>query len=556
MIATSGLTLSFGQRVLFADVTLKFLPGNCYGLIGANGAGKSTFLKILAGDIEPDHGEVNILPGQRLAVLRQNQFEFDEVEVLRTVIMGNKPLFQLMSEKDALYAKPDFSDDDGIRASELEARFAEMGGWDAEAQAAQMLSALGVPESAHALKMKELEAGLKVRVLLAQALFGDPEILLLDEPTNNLDLASIAWLEEFLCEFKNTVIVVSHDRHFLDKVCTHIADIDFSKITLYTGNYTFWYKASQLVLQQKYDRNKKAEDKAKELRTFIERFSANASKSRQATSRKKLLAKLNVEEIKPSSRKYPHVVFTEEREAGRDLLQTIGLKGVEEGRTLFQHLDLTVIKGEKVAFVGKDGAPASLLFRILMGEEKPAAGEVRWGVTTSKAFFPKDNAKFFASDLNLIDWMRQWARTDAERDEEYVRGFLGRMLFSGEEAQKRCRVLSGGEKVRCMLARMMMQRANVLIMDEPTNHLDLESITALNEGLIQFKGTLLFTSQDREFVNTLATRIVEITPESVFDRVMTYDEFLEERLAAQARGGAGGRAAADAKGRGADSALR
>jgi ATPase subunit of ABC transporter with duplicated ATPase domains len=527
MLATTGVTLAYGQRVLFKDVTLKFLPGNCYGLIGANGAGKSTFLKILSGDIEADSGEVTIGSGQRIATLKQNHFAFDDVEVLQTVLMGNKPLFDIIKEKEVLYAKGDFSEEDGMRASELETRFAEMSGWDAEAQAAEMLGALGVGTELHGLKMRELETGLKVRVLLAQALFGNPDILLLDEPTNGLDIQSMMWLEEFLCEFQNTVVVVSHDRHFLDKVCTHIADIDFSQVTLYTGNYTFWHQASQLALKQRRDQNRKTEDKMAELKSFIERFSANASKSRQATSRKKLLGKLSVEEIKPSTRKYPHVYFQEEREAGKDLLQVTGLAAESDGKTLFKNFNLTVMKGEKIAFVGKDGAPATALFQILMDEKTPKAGEFRWGITTSRAFFPKDNAKFFGGDMNLIAWLRQWARTDAERDEEFVRGFLGRMLFSGEEVGKKSSVLSGGEKVRCMLARMMMQRANVLILDEPTNHLDLESITALNEGLMQFKGTVLFTSQDREFVNTVATRIIELTPKGMMDKVMSYDEYLE-----------------------------
>lgn len=527
MISTEGISLAYGLRSLFQDVSIKFSPGNCYGLIGANGTGKSTFLKILSGEIPADHGTVNITPGQRLAVLKQNQFEFDEVEVLTTVIMGNKPLYAIIAEKDALYAKPDFSEQDGMRASELESAFAEMNGWDAEAQAGNMLSALGVKESLHRLKMKELEAGDKVRVLLAQALFGDPDILLLDEPTNNLDVQSIMWLEEFLCEFKNTVVVVSHDRHFLDKVCTHMADIDFGKITLYTGNYTFWYQASQLALKQRQDKNKKTEDKMKELKEFIARFSANASKSSQATSRKKLLGKLNIEEIKPSSRKYPHIYFQEEREAGKDLLELQGLTGVQDGRTLFKGLSLHVTKGEKVAFVGKDGAPATLLFQILAGEVEPAAGTYRWGVTTNRAYFPKDNSKYFNTDLNLINWLRQFATKDSEREEEFVRGFLGKVLFSGEEVGKKARVLSGGEKVRCMLARMMMMRPNVLVLDEPTNHLDLESITALNNGLIDYKGTILFTSQDREFVNTVATRIIEVTPKGHFDKVVTYDEYLE-----------------------------
>jgi len=527
MLTTNGVTLAYGQRVLFSDVSLKFQPGNCYGLIGANGAGKSTFVKILSGEITPDSGDVTVGSGQRIAVLKQNQFEFDDVEVLKTVIMGNRQLFDIMIEKEALYAKADFSDEDGMRASELEGRFAELNGWDAESQAGEMLGALGVADAQQHMLMRELEAGVKVRVLLAQALFGNPDILLLDEPTNNLDLPSIMWLEEFLCDFKNTVIVVSHDRHFLDKVCTHVADIDFAKITLYTGNYTFWYQASQLALKQKYDKNKKSEDKIKELKSFIERFSANASKSRQATSRKKMLGKLNVEEIKPSSRKYRHIVFTEEREAGKDLLQANSLKGESDGKVYFKHLDLTITKGEKIAFVGRDSLPATLLFQILVGEKSVASGDFRWGVTTSRGYFPKDNYIFFKENLTLINWLRQWAKNDAERDEEYVRGFLGRMLFSGEEASKSAQVLSGGEKVRCMLARMMMQRANVLILDEPTNHLDLESITALNDGLIAYKGTLLFTSQDREFVNTVATRIIEVTPKGLLDKAMTYDEYLE-----------------------------
>ena len=414
MISTSAVTLSYGQRVLFKDVSIKFVPGNCYGLIGANGAGKSTFLKILSGEVEADFGEVSVTPGQRIAVLKQNQYEFDELDVVKTVLMGNRQLVEVMEKKDALYAKPDFSEADGILASELETKFADLGGWDAESQAAEMLGSLGVAGELHGLKMKELEAGIKVRVLLAQALFGNPDILLLDEPTNNLDITSIMWLEEFLCEFKNTVIVVSHDRHFLDKVCTHMADIDFGQITLYAGNYTFWYQASQLVLQQRRDQNKKTEDKVKDLKAFIERFSANASKSRQATSRKKTLDKLNISEIKPSNRKYPHLHFREEREAGRDLLDLKGLTLKEEGKLLFKNLELNITKGEKVAFVGKDGAPASGLFKALMGQRAVDSGEIRWGVTTSRAFFPKENKEFFSEPLSLIDWLRQYAKTDAD----------------------------------------------------------------------------------------------------------------------------------------------
>lgn len=527
MISTQSLTLGYGQRFLFKDVTVKFIPGNCYGLIGANGAGKSTFLKILSGEIQPDHGTVSIQPGQRIAVLKQNQFEFDDIEVLKTVVMGNKFIYDIIQEKEALYAKPDFSEEDGIRASELESRFAELNGWDVEAQAAEMLHGLGVGDQLLQMKMRELEPGLKFRVLLAQALFGSPDILLLDEPTNNLDLQAIMWLEEFLCEFTNTVIVVSHDRHFLDKVCTHVADIDFGKLSLYTGNYSFWYQASQLALKQQKDQNKKAEDRIKELKTFIERFSANASKSKQATSRKKQLDKLSVEDIKPSTRRYPHVHFTEEREAGKDLLSVSGLKAEVDGRLLFKNLDLVINKGEKVAFVGRDTSQATALFQILAGERKQTAGEFRWGITTHRAYFPKENAAWFAEPLTLIDWLRQYVTKESERDEEYIRGFLGRMLFSGEEATKKSNVLSGGEKVRCMLARMMMARPNVVVMDEPTNHLDLESITSVNNGLINYGGTILFTSQDREFVNSIATRIIEITPNGLLDKVTTYDDYLE-----------------------------
>lgn len=535
MISTSGVTLGYGQRILFKDVNVKFLPGNCYGLIGANGAGKSTFLKILSGEIAPDFGDVAVQPGQRVAVLNQNQFEFDDIDVLKTVIMGNKFLYDIIREKDELYAKPDFSEADGIRASELEARFAELNGWDAEAQAAEMLHGLGVGDDLLTKKMRDLEAGQKVRVLLAQALYGNPDILLLDEPTNNLDVQSIMWLEEFLIEFKNTVVVVSHDRHFLDKVCTHIADIDFGKVQLYTGNYTFWYQASQLALKQQKDQNKKAEDRIKELKSFIERFSANASKSRQATSRKKQLEKLSVDEIKPSNRRYPHIHFVEEREAGKDLVQCKNLTGELDGRVLFKNLDLTINRGEKVAFVGKDGTPATLLFQILTGDRLPTTGEFRWGITTHRSYFPKDNAGWFDEPLTLLDWLRQYVSKESERDEEYVRGFLGRMLFSGEEATKKANVLSGGEKVRLMMARMMMARPNVLILDEPTNHLDLESITAVNNGLMNYPGTILFTSQDREFVNSVATRIIELTPKGWMDQVISYDDYLESPTIAAER---------------------
>ena len=526
MLSTDNVTLSFGSRVLFQDVSIKFVPGNCYGLIGANGAGKSTFLKILSGEIEADQGEVAIMPGARLAKLNQDQFAFDEYEVLETVLMGNKALFDVKTEKDALYAKADFTDEDGIRASELEAIFAGMEGWNAESDAGEMLESLGIRTELHTAKMSDLEAGIKVRVLLAQALFGNPDVLLLDEPTNNLDMKSIAWLEEFLADFKNTVIVVSHDRHFLDKVCTHMADIDYGKIQIYTGNYSFWYQSSQMVRKQVQDRNKKAEDRAKELKEFIARFSANAAKSKQATSRKKLLDKLNVEEIKPSNRKYPHIHFPIAREAGKDLLRIENLSYAEDGKEYFNHLSLDVLKGDKVAFVGRDGKAASMLFEILVGERQPTTGEFRWGITTSTAYFPKEHESYFRKDQNLIEWLRQYAMTDDERDEVYLRGFFGKMLFSGQEVFKNTSVLSGGEKVRCLLARMMFLHANVLILNEPTNHLDLESITALNNGLMDFPGTVLFISQDREFVDTIANRIIEVGPNGIVDKSMTYSEYI------------------------------
>lgn len=535
MIITNDVSLSFGQRVLFKNVNVKFMPGNCYGLIGANGAGKSTFLKVLSGQIKPDSGTINIPAGLRLAVLRQNQFEFDEVEVLKSVLMGNRELYDIIEEKERLYAKADFSHEDGERASELEGRFADLNGWDAESQAATMLEQLGVPTELHGRKMKELEAGIKVRTLLAQALFGNPDILLLDEPTNNLDLDTISWLEEFLCEFKNTVVVVSHDRHFLDKIATHIADIDFNEIRVYTGNYSFWYEASQLNLRQRQEKNRKVEERAAELKRFVERFSANASKSRQATSRKKLLDKLNIDEILPSTRKYPHVFFQQEREAGKDLLKVENLAGESDGVQLFRNFNLELVKGERVAFVGRDSLPASLLFEIMAGEKAPTEGKYNWGVTTTVAYFPKEHEGYFRENCNLIEWLRQYATTDAEREEEYLRGFLGKMLFSGQEVLKNTSVLSGGEKVRCMLSRMMMKRANVLVLDEPTNHLDLESITALNKGLADFKGTILLISKDREMIESLATRIVELTPRGYINREMTYNEYLERADIAEER---------------------
>lgn len=525
MISTNGVTLRYGKRALFEDVNIKFTPGNCYGLIGANGAGKSTFLKILAGEIEPNQGEVSMTPGERLAVLKQNHYEYDEYPVLETVIMGHARLYSIMKEKDALYAKADFSEEDGMRAGELEGEFAELNGWDAEPDAAALLIGLGIPRDLHDKKMKELSGNEKVRVLLAQALFGRPNNLLLDEPTNHLDLESIQWLENFLMDYEGTVIVVSHDRHFLNKVCTHIADIDFGKIQMYVGNYDFWYESSQLALQMQRDANKKKEEKIKELQAFIQRFSANASKSKQATSRKKQLDKITLDDIRPSNRKYPFLHFKAEREAGKQLLTVDGLTKSLEGEKVLDNVSFVVNKGDKIAFVGPNSLPKTTFFQIVMGELEADAGEYNWGVTTSQAYFPKDNSKYFDGvDLNLVDWLRQYSN---DQDETFLRGFLGRMLFSGEEALKKASVLSGGEKVRCMLAKMMLNGANVLLFDEPTNHLDLESITALNNGLIDFDGTILFTSHDHQFIQTIANRIIEITPNGIIDRVMTYDEYLE-----------------------------
>lgn len=526
MISTSGVTLQFGKRVLFKDVSIKFTPGNCYGVIGANGAGKSTFLKLLSGDIEPTKGSIDIAPGERMSVLKQDHFAFDEYEVLRTVIMGNQHLVDIMDEKDAIYAKPDFSDEDGIRAGELEAEFAELNGWDAESDAAKLLNGLGIGEEYHYQKMSELDPALKVRVLLAQALFGNPDILLLDEPTNHLDLASINWLEDFLAGFENTVIVVSHDRHFLNQVCTHIADVDFGKIQLYVGNYDFWYHSSQLALQLAKDANKKKEEKIKELQTFIARFAANASKSKQATSRKKLLDKITLDDIKPSSRRYPYIAFTPDREAGDQLLLVEGISKTIDGEKVLNNVSFTVRKGDKIAFTGPNSAGKTALFQILMGEMEPDEGSFKWGVTTTQAYLPNDNTEYFEGcELSLTDWLRQYSK---DPDESFVRGFLGRMLFSGEESLKQASVISGGEKVRCMLSKMMLSGANVLLMDEPTNHLDLESITALNDGLINFKGTLLFVSHDHQFVQTIADRIIELTPEGVFDKLTSYDDFLAD----------------------------
>ena len=531
MIAAHNVSLQYGKRVLFDEVNIKFTEGNCYGVIGANGAGKSTFLKILSGEISPNSGSISIEPGKRMAVLSQDHFKFDEETVLNTVMQGHTKLWQVMQDKDAIYAKPDFSDEDGIKASELEAEFAEMDGWNAEPDAANMLSGLGIDESLHYSLMKDIPGSLKVRVLLAQSLFGNPDILILDEPTNDLDINTISWLENFLMDFKNTVIVVSHDRHFLDSVCTHIADIDFSKITAFTGNYTFWYQSSQLALRQKQSANKKAEEKKKELQEFIARFSANASKSKQATGRKKMLEKLNFEEIKPSTRRYPAIIFNQQREAGDQILHTENL--TKEG--LFKDLSLNVRKGDKIAFVSKNGMAMTALFQILNNEIKADSGEFKYGQTISTSYLPNENEEYFNGDDNLIDWLRQFS--DDEKDEVFIRGFLGKMLFSGEEVFKKSNVLSGGEKVRCMVSKMMLAEANLLMLDEPTNHLDLESITAFNNSLIDFKGTVLFTSHDHEFVNTVANRIVELTPNGCIDKEMTYDEYLaSEKVSAQKEG--------------------
>ncbi len=528
MISVNNLSLQFGKRVLFDEVNVKFVNGNCYGVIGANGAGKSTFLKILTGDQDPTTGRVELEPGKRLAVLKQNHFEFDKFPVLQTVIMGHKRLYEIMNEKDALYAKPDFSDEDGMRTAELEGEFADLEGWNAETDAATLLSNLGIDEAKHYMLMEDLSSDLKVRVLLAQALFGNPDVLVLDEPTNDLDLKTIGWLEDFLLDFKNTVIVVSHDRHFLDTVCTHICDIDFSKLNLFTGNYTFWYQSSQLAARQRSDKNKKAEEKKKELQDFISRFSANASKSKQATSRRKMLDNLNIEEIQPSSRKYPGITFHQERDAGNQILTIDGLSKSMDGTVLFKNLSIIVNKGDKIAFISKNSLALTSFFEILNGRVKPDTGEFIYGTTINTAYIPNDNSEYFAEKSPLIDWLRQYAQTDEEREEVYLRTFLGRMLFTGEEALKTANVLSGGEKVRCMLSKMMLAKANLLMMDEPTNHLDLESITALNNGMQEFQGTILFTSHDHELVNTVANRIVEITPNGIIDKMMPYDDYLAD----------------------------
>ena len=524
MISVGNLSLRYGKRVLFEDVNVKFAPGNCYGVIGANGAGKSTLLKILSGEIDPSTGSVSITPGDRMSVLSQNHFEFDEFPVLQTVIMGNKKLWQIMEEKDAIYAKPDFSDADGLKAADLEGQFADMEGWNAESDAASLLNDLGIADALHSKLIKDLNGKEKVRVLLAQALFGNPDILLLDEPTNDLDVETVTWLENFLADFQNTVIVVSHDRHFLDAVCTHVADIDFSKVSLYTGNYSFWYQSSQLALRQKGDQNKKVEEKRKELQDFIERFGANASKSRQATSRKKLLEKLVVDDIQASTRKYPGIIFRPDRDCGDQILRIENLsKKNNDGDVLFKNISFNLDKGDKVVILSKNPMAISTFFEVIMGNDTAETGDFVWGQTITKSYLPNDNSSYFSADYNLIDWLRQYSE---EKDETYVRGFLGKMLFSGEEVFKKSNVLSGGEKVRCMVSRMMLTNANCLVLDEPTNHLDLESITAFNNALMDWKHNAIFTSHDHEFVQTIANRIIEITPTGCIDKRMTYDEYI------------------------------
>ena len=532
MISVNNVTLSFGKRVLFDEVNLSFTKGNCYGVIGANGAGKSTFLKILSGEIEPNKGTIDITPGERMAVLKQNQFEFDEYSVLNTVLMGHKHLWKVMHERDAIYAKADFTEEDGMKAGELEAEFGEMGGYTAESDAASLLSELGVEEGLHQSLMKDINGALKVRVLLAQALFGNPDILILDEPTNNLDVATISWLENVLADYENIVIVVSHDRHFLDAICTHVADVDRQKIKIYTGNYTFWYESSQLAARQVSDKNKKMEDKRKDLLEFIARFSANASKSRQATSRKKALEKLVIEDITPSNRKYPGIVFKQLREVGNQILNVEKLSKSFEGKTLFNNVSFTVNKGDKIAVVSDDQLAVTAFFEIINGETNADKGKFEWGTTVSKAYLPNDNTKYFTENLSLMDWLRQYVPPHVtDVDEPFLRGFLGKMLFSGDEILKKTSVLSGGEKVRCMISRMMLQDPNVVILDEPTNHLDLESIQSFNESMENFRGIVLLSSHDHTFLQTVANRIIELTPNGAIDKLMTFDEYLEDKKA-------------------------
>lgn len=528
MLSVSNLSVQFGKRVLFDDVNVSFTQGNCYGVIGANGAGKSTFLKILSGQIDATSGHVHLEPGKRMSILEQDHNASNEFTVLEAVVMGNKPLFKIKKEIDALYA--DYTDENADRIGELQVQFEEMNGWNADSSAAALLSNLGISENFHYTLMGEVDPKLKVRVLLAQALFGSPDVLIMDEPTNDLDFETISWLEHFLAEYENTVIVVSHDRHFLDTVCTHIGDIDFGKMNLYSGNYTFWYESSQLAARQRAQQNKKSEEKAKELQEFIMRFSANVAKSKQATSRKKMLSKLKVEDIKPSSRRYPAIIFEREREAGDQILNIEGLAASsEDGDLLFKDAHINLAKGDKVAIISKDSRATSAFYEVISGNKKADAGEFQWGITTNQSYLPADNASFFNQNVSLVDWLRQWAKTEEEREEVFIRGFLGKMLFSGEEALKKCTVLSGGEKVRCMLSRMMMLRANVLMLDEPTNHLDLESITTFNNSLKNFKGTVLFTTHDHEFAQTVADRVIELTPQGNIDRYSTFDEYMSDK---------------------------
>ena len=529
MLTVSNISLQFGKRVLFDEVNIKFTKGNCYGIIGANGAGKSTFLKILSGKQDPTSGHVSLENGKRMSVLEQDHFAYDNFTVLETILRGNKRLFEIKEEMDSLYAKEDFSDEDGIKAGELGVIYDEMGGWNSEADAQTMLSNVGISEDMHYQMMGELENKDKVRVLLAQALFGNPDVLILDEPTNDLDIATIAWLEDFLADYENTVIVVSHDRHFLDTVCTHIGDLDYAKLNLYTGNYSFWYQASQLATRQRNQANKKAEDKKKELQDFIARFSSNVAKAKQATARKKMIDKLNIDDIKPSSRRYPAIIFDTEREVGDQILDVKGLEKTKDGELLFSNIDLNLKKGDKVAVISRNSLAITEFFEILAGNLPADKGNIAWGVTTNQSHMPLDNTTFFQEDINLVDWLRQFTKNDEERHEEFMRGFLGRMLFSGDEALKSCKVLSGGEKMRCMFSRMMLQKANVLLLDEPTNHLDLESITTLNNSLNNFKGNILLSSHDHELLGTVCNRIIELTPKGIIDRDMTYDEYLGDK---------------------------
>nr|WP_315157559.1 ATP-binding cassette domain-containing protein [uncultured Flavobacterium sp.] len=526
MLTVNNLSVQFGKRILFDEVNTTFTHGNIYGVIGANGAGKSTFLKIISGEMDPTSGHIHLEPGKRMSVLNQNHNMFDEHTVLETVLMGNKVLYAVKSEMDALYL--DYNDKNADRIGELQVQFEEMNGWNADSDAASMLSNLGITEDNHYTLMGDLEGKIKVRVLLAQALFGNPDLLIMDEPTNDLDFETIAWLENFLANYENTVIVVSHDRHFLDSVCTHISDIDFSKINHYSGNYTFWYESSQLAAKQRAQQNKKAEEKKQELEEFIRRFSANVAKSKQATSRKKMISKLNISEIKPSSRRYPAIIFDQDREAGDQILNVQNLSASIDGEVLFKGIDLNMAKGDKIVLFSKDSRATTAFYEILNGNQKPDSGEFDWGITTNQAYLPAENHSFFENDLTLVDWLRQWAKTEEERDEVFIRGFLGKMIFSGEEALKTSRVLSGGEKVRCMLSRMMMERANILMLDEPTNHLDLESITAFNNSLKNYKGSVIFTTHDHEFAQTVGNRVVELTPNGVIDRYMTFDEYLDD----------------------------